>query len=98
MAAVKSYGQWCSLAKALDVVGERWSLLVVRELFDGPKRYTDLRDGIPGISTDVLAARLTSLEEDGVVTRATTPSSSRLARRAARTSVEMPGIPSRRSV
>jgi DNA-binding HxlR family transcriptional regulator len=70
---VKSYGQWCSLAKALDVVGERWSLLIVRELFDGPRRYTDLRDGIPGISTDVLAARLTSLEEDGVVARATLP-------------------------
>jgi DNA-binding HxlR family transcriptional regulator len=71
--AVKSYGQWCSLAKALDVVGERWSLLIVRELFDGPKRYSDLRDGIPGISTDVLAARLASLEEDAVVARATLP-------------------------
>ena len=61
--AVRSYNQWCSLAKALDVIGERWSLLVVRELLDGPKRYTDLRDGIPGISTDVLAARLKDLED-----------------------------------
>src|SRR5688500_16061513 len=70
---VRSYNQWCSLAKALDVVGERWSLLVVRELLDGPKRYTDLREGIPGISTDVLAARLKDLEDDGIVERRTLP-------------------------
>jgi DNA-binding HxlR family transcriptional regulator len=70
---VKSYGQWCSVAKALDVVGERWSLLLVRELFDGPKRYSDLLDGSPGISTDVLAARLRDLEDAGVVTRRTLP-------------------------
>ena len=70
---MRSYDQWCALAKALDVVGERWSLLVIRELLDGPKRYTDLRDGIPGISTDVLAARLKDLEDDGVVERATLP-------------------------
>jgi DNA-binding HxlR family transcriptional regulator len=73
LAAVKSYGQWCSVAKALDVVGERWSLLLVRELFDGPKRYVDLLDGSPGISTDVLAARLRDLEEAGVVQRRTLP-------------------------
>ena len=71
--AVKSYGQWCSVAKALDVVGERWSLLLVRELFDGPKRYVDLLDGSPGISTDVLAARLRDLEEAGVIARRTLP-------------------------
>ena len=70
---VKSYGQWCSVAKALDVVGERWSLLLVRELLDGPKRYVDLLSGSPGISTDVLAARLRDLEEAGVVTRRTLP-------------------------
>jgi len=70
---VKSYGQWCSVAKALDVVGERWSLLLVRELFDGPKRYSDLLDGSPGISTDVLAARLRDLEEAGVIARRTMP-------------------------
>jgi DNA-binding HxlR family transcriptional regulator len=70
---VRSYNQWCSLAKALDVVGERWSLLVVRELLTGPMRYTDLRDGIPGISTDVLAARLKDLEDDGIVARRTLP-------------------------
>ena len=68
---MKSYGQWCGVAKALDVVGERWTLLVVRELLEGPKRYTDLRDGIPGIATDVLAARLRDLEELHVVNRRT---------------------------
>ena len=70
---MRSYGQWCPLAKALDVIGERWSLLVVRELLDGPKRYTDLRDGIPGIATDVLAARLKDLEHDGVIARRALP-------------------------
>lgn len=70
---MKSYGQWCAVAKALDVVGERWSLLLVRELFDGPKRYSDLLDGSPGISTDVLAARLRDLEAEGVIARRTLP-------------------------
>ena len=70
---MRSYNQWCSLAKALDVVGERWSLLVVRELLDGPKRYTDLREGIPGIATDVLAARLKDLEDEGIIERRTLP-------------------------
>ena len=68
---MSSYRQWCGVAKALDLVGERWSLLVVRELLDGPKRYTDLRDGIPGVATDVLAARLRTLEAGGVVARRT---------------------------
>ena len=70
---MRSYGQWCALAKTLEVVGERWSLLVVRELLDGPRRYTDLLDGIPGISTDVLAARLKQLEDGGVLVRGTLP-------------------------
>ena len=70
---MRSYNQWCSLAKALDVIGERWSLLVVRELLEGPQRYTDLREGIPGIATDVLAARLKDLEEDGIIERRTLP-------------------------
>ena len=70
---MKSYGQWCALAKALDVIGERWSLLIVRELFEGPRRYTDLRDDIPGISTDVLASRLKDLEADGIVVRRELP-------------------------
>lgn len=70
---MRSYRQWCGLACALDVVGERWTLLVIRELFDGPKRYTDLLDGVPGISTDVLAARLRDLEEAGVIGRRQLP-------------------------
>jgi DNA-binding HxlR family transcriptional regulator len=70
---VKSYRQWCALAKALDAVGERWTLLVVRELLDGSKRYTDLQADIPGISTDVLASRLKDLEASGVVRRSRLP-------------------------
>lgn len=61
------------MAKALDIVGERWTLLVVRELLDGPKRYTDLMDGIPGIATDMLAARLKTLEDADLVVRRTLP-------------------------
>ena len=66
----RTYAQYCALATALDAVGDRWALLVVRELLSGPKRYTDLRDGLPGISTDMLAARLRELEADGIVERA----------------------------
>lgn len=69
----KSYDQYCAVAKALDLVGERWTLLVVRELLSGPKRYTDLMDGIPGIATDMLAARLKTLEEAELVERRTLP-------------------------
>lgn len=69
----RRYGQYCAAAKALDVVGERWSLLVVRELLDGPRRYTDLQAGLPGISTDMLAARLRDLETTGVIMRDTLP-------------------------
>jgi DNA-binding HxlR family transcriptional regulator len=61
------------LAKALDIVGERWSLLVIRELLSGPKRYTDLLAGLPGIATDMLASRLRDLEAAGVITRRTLP-------------------------
>ena len=64
----KTYAQYCGVARALDVVGERWSLLVVRELLEGPKRYTDLQHGLPGVATDVLATRLRDLEANGVVT------------------------------
>jgi DNA-binding HxlR family transcriptional regulator len=67
---VRSYGQYCSLAKALDAVGDRWSLLIVRELWlQGPCRYTDLRNGLPGIATNLLGERLRHLEEVGVVRR-----------------------------
>lgn len=65
--AKRTYGQYCGLAAALDVVGERWALLVVRELDPGPRRFTDLLDGLPGIATDVLASRLRSLEAAGAV-------------------------------
>ncbi|HKR66545.1 MAG TPA: helix-turn-helix domain-containing protein [Thermoanaerobaculia bacterium] len=69
----RSYEQYCALAKSLDLVGERWTLLVVRELLEGPKRYTDLQDGIPGIATDMLAARLRALEETGLVAKRVLP-------------------------
>jgi DNA-binding HxlR family transcriptional regulator len=70
---VKKYRQACPLARALDVVGERWSLLVIRELMLGPRRYSDLLDGLPGIGTNVLADRLRTLDDHGIVTRRTLP-------------------------
>jgi DNA-binding HxlR family transcriptional regulator len=67
---MRSYGQYCSLAKALDVVGDRWTLLIIRELLlQGPCRYTDLRNGLPGIATNLLADRLHELEAGGLVRR-----------------------------
>ena len=69
----KSYEQYCAVARALDVVGERWTLLIVRDLLMGPKRYTDLRVGLPGIATDILTARLRTLEEAGLVRRRNLP-------------------------
>lgn len=65
----RSYGQYCGLARALDVVGNRWSLLIVRELLGGPARYSQLQAGLPGISTNLLTDRLRELEETGVVQR-----------------------------
>lgn len=70
---MKQYGQFCSVARALDVLGDRWAMLVVRELLLGPKRYTDLLDGLPGIGTNVLAVRLRELEDAGIVARETLP-------------------------
>lgn len=71
---MRSYAQYCSLAKALDVVGARWNLLIVRELIlRGPLRYTDLLAGLPGIATNLLSERLRDLEEAGVVTREEAP-------------------------
>src|SRR5438876_10399868 len=64
---MKKFDQYCPVAHALSLVGERWSLLIVRELLHGPKRYTDLTHGLPGIGTNILAARLRDLEECGVV-------------------------------
>jgi DNA-binding HxlR family transcriptional regulator len=71
---VKSYHQLCGLALALDVVGDRWNLLIVRELLVRDQaRYTDLRDGLPGIATNLLADRLRDLETAGVVDRVPPP-------------------------
>lgn len=69
----KRYEQYCPVAHALGLVGERWTLLVVLELMHGPKRYTDLVEGLPGIGTNILAARLRELERNGVVSRRTLP-------------------------
>jgi DNA-binding HxlR family transcriptional regulator len=66
---VKSYRQYCGLARALDVIGERWALLIVRELLEGPRRYNELLEGLPGIATNLLADRLRVLEARGVIER-----------------------------
>src|SRR3954467_9761360 len=73
MATMRTYGDRCGVARALDVVGERWALLVVRELVLGPKRFTDLRTGLRGVSTDVLSQRLRQLEQAGVLRRVPPP-------------------------
>ena len=71
---MKSYGQFCALAKALDVIGDRWTLLIVRELLIREQaRYTDLRDGLPGIATNLLASRLSEMETAGVIEREEAP-------------------------
>ena len=65
---MRSYDEYCAIAKSLDVVGDRWTLLIVRELaLRGACRYTDLRNGLPGIATNLLAERLRELEHAGVV-------------------------------
>ena len=69
----KTYGQYCGVARALELVGERWALLIVRDLLVGPKRYTDLRAGLPKIPTNVLATRLKELEASGLVVRTVQP-------------------------
>jgi DNA-binding HxlR family transcriptional regulator len=66
---MRSYKQYCGLARGLDVVGDRWVLLIVRELLEGPRRYNELLDGLPGIATNLLAERLRSLEDAGVLMR-----------------------------
>jgi len=73
MASKRTYGDRCGVARALDLVGERWALLVVRELLLGPKRFTDLRAGLPHVSPDVLAQRLRELEGAGLVRRGKLP-------------------------
>jgi DNA-binding HxlR family transcriptional regulator len=69
----KRYAQYCPVAHALELVGERWALLVVRELLNGPKRYTDLADALPGIGTNILAGRLRDLETAGVIQKRQLP-------------------------
>lgn len=73
MATRRSYGEACRFAHALDVVGERWALLVVRELLLGPKRFTDLRTGLPHASSNILSERLRDLEQSGVIQRRKLP-------------------------
>src|SRR5438445_968866 len=71
---MRSYKQYCAVAKALDVVGDRWTLLIVRELLlRGGCRYTDLQHGLPGIATNLLSERLTELVEQGLVRREAVP-------------------------
>lgn len=70
---MKRYDQYCPIACSLGLVGERWTLLVVRELFSGPKRYTDLAEHLPGIGTNILADRLKELEAAGLVEKRKLP-------------------------
>jgi DNA-binding HxlR family transcriptional regulator len=69
----RRYNQYCPVARALDVAGDRWTLLVARELLLGPRRFTDLADGLPGIASSVLTARLKELEQHGLVAKRTLP-------------------------
>ncbi|MEC3997014.1 winged helix-turn-helix transcriptional regulator [Actinacidiphila sp. DG2A-62] len=69
MATKRTYSDGCGIARALDLIGERWALIVVRELLLGPKRFTDLHSGMPGVSPNVLALRLRELEDSGLVRR-----------------------------
>ena len=64
---VRNYGQFCSLARALDLVGDRWTLLILRDLLAGPRRFKDLLEGLPGIGTNLLAKRLKTLENNGLL-------------------------------
>jgi DNA-binding HxlR family transcriptional regulator len=74
LAVMRTYGQYCPAAKALEVVGDRWTLLIVRELLlRGGSRYTDLEAGLPGIATNLLAERLRDLEAEGIVRREQAP-------------------------
>lgn len=71
---MKSYGHYCGLARALDAVGDRWTLLIVRELLaGGPARYSDLQHGLPGIATNMLGNRLREMEAAGLVMRSESP-------------------------
>src|SRR4051812_33612415 len=69
----RSYDQFCALAFALDLIGERWTLLIIRELLTGPRRFKDLLDGLPEISTNLLTERLKRLEQQGILSRHALP-------------------------
>jgi DNA-binding HxlR family transcriptional regulator len=71
--ANKLYGQYCGLAKALDLIGERWTLLIIRDLYFGPRRFSDLEEGLRGISASVLTERLNGLEHERLLIRRTLP-------------------------
>lgn len=66
---MRSYGQYCGVARGLDVIGDRWVLLIVRELLNGPRRYGELTHGLPGIATNLLAERLRTMQASGVVAK-----------------------------
>jgi DNA-binding HxlR family transcriptional regulator len=70
---VRTYREYCAIARSLDLLGQRWTLLIVRDLFLGPQRYTDLHEGLPGIATDILTDRLRMLEAEGLVRRRELP-------------------------
>src|SRR4051794_12965273 len=67
--AARNYGQYCGVVTALELVGERWALLIVRDLLVGPRRYTDLKAGLPRIPTNILSTRLKELQDTGVIHR-----------------------------
>lgn len=69
----RSYGQYCSLAKALDLVGDRWTLLILRDLLAGPRRFKDMLKGLPGIGSNLLSSRLKFLEEQGLIAKTDLP-------------------------
>ena len=69
----RTYGQYCGVVRALEMVGERWGILIVRDLLVGPRRYTDLRNGLPKIPTNILSTRLKEMEEAGVIQRRVLP-------------------------
>jgi DNA-binding HxlR family transcriptional regulator len=69
----RTYREYCAIARSLDLLGQRWTLLIVRDLLLGPQRYTDLHAGLPGIATDMLTSRLRTLEAEGLVRRRELP-------------------------
>ena len=69
----RTYGQYCAVARGLDILGDRWLLLIARDLLLGPKRYSDLLDGLPGIGTNLLASRLREMRQAGLIERAVLP-------------------------